>query len=67
MRNDDIQPLIMPRGKDISPAELFITLGRRLVIFIKDAEMYLYFTIARFIVWKEVSRDRERKTKKRDE
>ena len=67
MRNDDIQPLIMPRGKDISPAELFITLGRRLVTFFKDAEMYLYFTIAHFIVWKEVSRDRERKTKKRDE
>ena len=66
MRNDDVSPLIVPRGKDISPAELFITLGRKLVIFFKDAEMYLYFTIARFIAWKEVRRDRERITK-RDE
>ena len=63
MRNDDVPILIMTRGKDFCLAELFITLRRKIVTLFKEAEMYLYFTIARFIVWKEVSRDRQRITK----
>jgi hypothetical protein len=59
MRDDDVTMLLTARGKDINLAGLFITLRRKLVIFFKDAEMYLYFTIARLIVWREVSRARK--------
>ena len=39
-----------------SLAEIFDALRRGIVIFLKDAERYLYFSIARYTVWKELRR-----------
>jgi hypothetical protein len=48
--------LIAPTSQEKSLAEVFDALRRGIVIFLKDAEMYLYFSIARYTVWKKLRR-----------
>lgn len=61
MREDNIQTLIASTSKEMSLVDLFNTLMRKVVIFCKDAEMYLYFSIARIIVFRQVRRDKRGK------
>jgi hypothetical protein len=58
MRGDYTPMLITSRANEIIPADMLITFRRKLVAFFKDIEMYLYFSIARFIVWKKVRLDK---------
>lgn len=64
MNDARYQLLITPTSKAMTMAELFNGLRREVVIFLKDAEMYLYFCIARYIVWKKVRRDNSGKNGK---
>jgi hypothetical protein len=64
MKDAKYQLLITPPSKAMTMAELFNGLRRRVVIFLNDAEMYLYFSIARYIVWKKARRDNSGKNGK---
>lgn len=56
MKDAEVQMLLTSTSKEKSLAEIFDALRRGIVIFLKDAERYLYFSIARFIFWRELRR-----------
>jgi hypothetical protein len=56
MKDARVQMFATSTSNKKSLAEVFDALRRGIVIFLKDAERYLYFSIARFIFWRELRR-----------
>ena len=56
MKDDRVQMFVTSTSNEKSLANIFDALRRGIVIFVKDAERYLYFSIARFIFWRELRR-----------